>query len=98
MHLHINFATEANNLLCEFEHIAYSNQSPNSIHQNESGAARLIRTVCKAFHPRASDVTGVASDFQAFLIRKNCTSKFISFVGNRVNVLFLQCSSQIFPP
>ena len=96
MHLLINFATEANNMLREFEQIACSNESPNSIRQNESGAARLIRTACKAFHPRGSDEAGVASHFQAFLTGKNCTSKFISFVGNRVNVLFYNAAATYF--
>ena len=97
MHLLINFATEANNMLCEFEHIACSNQSPNSIRQNESEAARLIRTACKAFHPCGSDKAGVASHFLAFLTWKKIPPNFVVVVVGKCKCFILQCSSHIFP-
>ena len=52
----------------------------------ESGAFRLIRTACKAFHARGSDECGVASYFDSFLKFDDLKSKF---VGNRFNKAFI---------
>ena len=54
----------------------------------ESGAIRLIRTACKAFHPRRSDEAGVADFFQSLLHEQGNKLQSMSYVGNRLNIPF----------
>ena len=55
---------------------------------NESGAVRLVRTACKAFHPRGSDEAGVADYFQSYLHEQGENLQLMSYIGNRLNVQF----------
>lgn len=71
LHLLANFATECDKILkmldvaCEDD-----NKTKHVFITNESGAVRLIRTACKAFHPRGSDEAGVSDYFQVLSSRK----------------------------
>ena len=62
----------------------------------ESSPVQLIRIACKAFHVRGSDECGVASDFNAFLSESNQMSHFVSFIGNRFNILFYTAAAFYF--
>ena len=55
---------------------------------NESGAVRLVRNACKAFHPRGSDEAGVADYFQSYLHEQGKKLQLMSYIGNRLNVQF----------
>ena len=63
LHLLANFASETDKVLKEVESlILHQNYSPEFVFATkESGVARLVRTMCKAFHSRVSHETGVAS-------------------------------------
>jgi E1A/CREB-binding protein len=91
LHLLTNFATETDKVLNSFEKLALSDNHEDvfAFKTSESGAARLIRTACKAFHKRGSDEAGVAGYFNSFLIGKGEDKcMFAPFIGNRFNILF----------
>ena len=62
----------------------------------ESGAVRLVRTACKAFHIRGSDEAGVASYFNTYLAGRCEKSCFVPFIVNRFTVLFYNAASLYF--
>jgi hypothetical protein len=58
MHLLVNFASECDKTLQIFEKVAKAEDVAESVHvmqTAESGAARLVRTSVKAFHPHGSE-------------------------------------------
>jgi E1A/CREB-binding protein len=62
MHLLVNFATECDKALKEFEqNITVSGRNPHSFSKSESGACRLVRTAAKALTTHGSEKAGVAS-------------------------------------
>ena len=64
--------------------------------KKESGAFRLIRTACKAYHKRGSNECGVAQHFNSFLSSRGETPHLESFVGNRFNVVFHNAAALYF--
>ena len=90
LHLLANLATESDQILQMFEGVACEGelQANHVFFTSESGAVRLIRTVCKALHPRGSDEAGVADFFQSFLHEQGKKLQLMSYVGNRLNVQF----------
>ena len=62
LYLLANFTTESIKVMNTFENIiSEDNESKYAFSTKECGAARLIRTVCKAFEERGSDECGGAS-------------------------------------
>ena len=92
-HLHflVGMADEANVALREFERLASNvtqderRKSARIVQDSESGTARTVRTVCKAFQRQGSEEAGVMSQFAIFLDEK---CQLTAFRGNRFNVLF----------
>ena len=95
LHLLANFATEGDKVLNVFEKFVLCDdyETVFAFNTKESGAARLVRTACKAFHVRGSDEAGVASYFNSFLAGQDQTSQFASFIGNRFNILFYNAAA-----
>ena len=98
LHLLANFATETDKVLKSFEKIILSDSHENvfAFNTRESGATRLIRTACKAFHSRGSDEAGVAGYFDSFLAGQNKKSLFVPFIGNRFNILYYNAAALYF--
>ena len=95
LHLLANFATESDKVLNSFENIILSedNESIYAFNTKECGAARLVRTACKAFEARGSDECGVASYFNSYLAVINEKSMFVPFISNRFNILFYNAAA-----
>ena len=95
LHLLANFATESDKVLNSFENIILSedNESIYAFNTKECGAARLVRTACKAFEARGSDECGVASYFNSYLAVINEKSMFVPFIGNRFIILFYNAAA-----
>ena len=91
LHLLANFGTETDKYLKEFEEILLHDDHETKFaftSAKESGAFRLIRTACKAYHMRGCDKSGVGDNFLAFLRAKGQKSYLASFVGNRFNIVY----------
>ena len=92
-HLHflVGMADEANVALRKFERLASNvtqeewRKTARIVQDSESGTARTVRTVCKAFQRQGSEEAGVMSQFAVFLDEK---CQLTAFRGNRFNVLF----------
>lgn len=87
MHLVVNMAEHASESLRLIERDHNSKYTFNN--GSESGALRLIRTVCKAFEKRGCGKSGYPLQFKSFLKRKGMAKNpLIHFRGNRFNVIF----------
>ena len=99
LHLIANFGTETDTYLKEFEQIMLHDDFETNFvfaSKKESGAFRLIRTACKAYHKRGSDECGVAQHFNSFLSSRGETPHLESFVGNRFNIVFHNAAALYF--
>ena len=94
MHLLVNFATECDKALKEFEqNIIVSGRNPHSFSKSESGACRLVRMAAKALTTHGSEKAGVASYWNSFLEEKGETNKIATFRSNRFNILFYDAAA-----
>ena len=97
MHLLVNMAEEANKALKIFEKAATEGQNPFAFGSSDSGAGRLTRTSCEAFHPRGSQNAGAASEFNAYLNEVGAEKNWmVQFIGNRFNILFYNSAAVFF--
>lgn len=88
MHLIVNLEEEAKKALKSFEDIVVEGgKNQHSFATNEAGAARLVRTACKAFTTRGSDEAGIPHLMEAHLSNLGLTNRMVTFIGNRVNIL-----------
>lgn len=88
MHLIVNFASEYDKCLKEFENnIIESGKNPHSFGNLESSAVRLIRTSAKAFTSHGSEKAGVASHWESYL-EKSKTNHLVPFSSNRFNIIY----------
>ena len=89
MHLVVNMAEHTSESLKLVER-NFDSQATHAICTvHESGTVRLIRTACKAFEKRGDEKSGCPLHFEAYLKRKEITTKkLIHFRGNRFNVVF----------
>ena len=62
-------------MLKEFESLVVNEEHENiyAFNTKESNPVKAIQLALQAFHPRGSDKCGVASDFQAYLDKKQKT-------------------------
>jgi len=89
MHLLVNFATECDKTLKQFEqHIIVGGRNPYSFNTNESGGCRLVCTAAKALTAHGSEKAGVASYWQSYLEDQQKKNKLVTFRSNRFNILF----------
>ncbi|KAJ8050609.1 hypothetical protein HOLleu_03874 [Holothuria leucospilota] len=95
MHLLANIGNEVSKGLKLFEDASMETvNNPYGFNANESAVCRLVRTTCKAFHPRGSDEAGVASHFKAYLQSLDRPAlKLQSFIGSRFNILFTNATA-----
>ena len=94
MHLVVNFASESDKCLHEFENnIIESGRNPHSFGSSESSAVRLVRTAAKAFTAHGSEKAGVASYWESFLSEKELTNKLVTFRSNRFNIIFYDAAA-----
>ena len=90
MHLPVNLAEEANNVLMEFEEACLEGKSQHSLPKaGESGTCRLIRTACKEFHPRVHQGAGMPKLFDAYLSDSDKKNQLVTMDSNRFNIIFL---------
>lgn len=88
MHLIVNLEEEAKKALKTFEEIVVEEgKNKHSFATNEAGAARLVRTACKAFTARGSDEAGIPHLLEAHLATLGLKNEMVTFIGNRVNIL-----------
>ena len=70
-HLVVNFASECDKALKMFDNnIVETGKNPHSFGNQESGAARLVRTAAKAFTSHGSEKAGVTSYLDSYLEEK----------------------------
>ena len=93
MHLLVNFATEADKVLQINEADIVADGRNQFAMGNESGAARLIRTSCKALTEHGCDMSGMASHWLTYLEEQNIKNHLISYRANRFNVLFYDAAA-----
>jgi len=97
MHLLVNFASECDKCLKEFEqNIVVSGRNPHAFNNSESGACRLVRTAAKALTSHGSEKAGVASYWNSFLEDKGESNKIVTFRSNRFNILFFDAAALFF--
>ncbi|XP_077869048.1 uncharacterized protein LOC144360010 [Saccoglossus kowalevskii] len=93
-HILPNFASESDKVLKLLENIALDGYKPvYAMETSESGAARLVRTAVKAFHPRGCEESGVASHFLSFLSAKDEKLMLQPYKGNRFNILYYDAAA-----
>ena len=91
----VGLADQAETCLKVWENIIFKEQNVGSLlhggySNGESGALRLIRTVCKSVQHRGCEKSGRMVTFEIFMEERNITRLPIyQFLGNRFNILFL---------
>jgi len=89
MHLLVNFATECDKTLRQFEqNIIASVKNSHAFNLNESGGSRLVQTAPKALTTHGSEKAGMASYWNSHLKVQNEKNKLVTFGSNRFNILF----------
>ena len=89
VHPLISFAEECNKVLLKFEAASSKGKSKHALpHSGESGAVRLIRTICAAFQKRGHQAAGMSADFSAYLSEINVQMSLIQMEGNQFNIVF----------
>lgn len=93
MHLVVNFTTECDKGLKEFEqNVIESERNPHAFNSFESGACRLIRTAAKGLTTHGSEKAGAASYWNSFLDEMG-KKQIATFRSNRFNILFVHAAA-----
>lgn len=94
MHLIVNLEEEAKKALKTFENVVVQDgTNKHSFSTSEPGAARLVRTACKAFTTRGSEEAGIPHLLEAHLNNLGLKNKMVTFCGNRVNILCVNAAA-----
>ncbi|WAR12743.1 SPIN3-like protein [Mya arenaria] len=105
LHSLVHFAETCNASLIELKNANFNNEAPifdkSFFKKSESGAARLIRTACKALARGADEKSGKFNDFNLYMkqVLKENDMKSIpleEFHGNRFNILFESATGVFF--
>ncbi|XP_033114519.1 uncharacterized protein LOC117114998 [Anneissia japonica] len=97
LHFLVGLADQADASLCVWERLVLGDEKRGAerlvslnVKSGESGAVRLIRTVCKSVQERACEKSGKPVQFRAFLASERGKKKvpLAPFKGNRFNIIF----------